>query len=141
MAVEIDEKTQTAKIVPDKPSTKPKRFVVTLWDGDIYILEGFNSVEEITERIKGLEWVRMPNGSQVKQTAISKIQEYKDYSFQTDQKARHKKGQYLGGRDLDTWNDSNGETGKADTKSITGLIQNLPKLTPPQPKVLGSSTP
>ena len=136
MAVEIDEKTQTAKIVPDKPSTKPKKFVVTLWDGDIYILEGYKTVEEIMDRMVGLEWVRMPNGTQIKQSAISKVQEYRDYAFQSDQKSRHKKGQYLGGANLETWNDGNGEIGRADVKSITGVIENLPKLESPQSPVL-----
>lgn len=109
---------------------KVLRFVVTCWDGDIYILEGYESVAQIREAIGALEWVIMPNGAEIKTSAISKIQPFEDYRFQADQKRRHKIGQYLS-LNLSTWRDPMGETGDADVKSITGVIKNteLPKST------------
>ena len=110
-----------------------KKFIVTCWDGDIYILTGYESVSEIREKMIGLDWVTMPNGSEIKQSSISKIQSFDDYRFQQDQKTRHKKGQYLG-HCLDSWYDHVGEAGNADVKSITGAIKNtnLKKLSNPQ---------
>lgn len=87
---------------PQPPKTSGK-FILTCWDGDIYILQGYESVEDIHNRIMGLDWVRMPNGSQIKASSIAKIQSYEDYEFQKDQQWRHKRGQYLSGRNQDKW--------------------------------------
>lgn len=133
MGVEIDEVTKTARIVLDKVEEKKvNKFVISLWDNDIYILEGYSSVQEILDKIAGMEWVSMPNGARVKQSAIAKVQTIEDYRFQVDQKSRHKKGQYIGGKKDDTWYDLSGEIEKADIKSITGTINTLPRLTTPQ---------
>lgn len=108
---------------------KIKRFILTCWDGDMYILTGYNSAEEIQQRLTGLEWARMPNGSQIKTSSIAKIQSYEDYCFQTDQKWRHKNKQFLGGKDVNKWWDPRyGYVNDADVKSITGVISNLPEL-------------
>lgn len=93
-------------------------FVLTCWDSDIYILHGFKSVGEIYEKIIGLDWVRMPNGSQIKTSSIAKIQSYEDYRFQNEQKLRHKKGQYLS-RDLNYWDHpTDGRINEADIKVL-----------------------
>jgi len=118
----------------------PKRFVLTCWDGDIYILTGFDTAEQIHEKIMGLDWVRMPNGSQIKVSSISKIQSWEDYTFQHDQRSRHKRGQYLAGREASGWySNVDGYIGEADTKAITappessapklGTTQNVKELT------------
>lgn len=118
---------------PEPPRYVSGKFVVTCWDGDIYILEGYSSVAEIRERIGALDWVRMPNGSEIKQSSIAKIQSYEDYRFQKDATWRHKRGQYLylprNPERPATWDDpQHGEITKADVKSITGVIQNSPAL-------------
>lgn len=102
------------------------RFIVTCWDGDIYILEGYKSVEEIRERIGGLEWVTMPNGAEIRASAISKIQPYEDYRFQRDSQWRHKRGQHLRLGAKPAWADPQyGEITEAqDIKHIMGGIQN-----------------
>lgn len=112
---------------------KVLRFILTCWDGDIYILEGYSSVAEIRERIGGLEWVIMPNGAEIKASAIAKIQPYEDYRFQKDVAWRHKRQQFLrlpstpGGKA--TWNDPvHGEINDAGVQAISGVIKNLPAL-------------
>lgn len=112
---------------------KVLRFILTCWDGDIYILEGYSSVAEIRERIGGLEWVIMPNGAEIKASAIAKIQPYEDYRFQRDAAWRHKRQQFLrlpaGDSGKGYWNDpQHGDIMDADVKSITGAIKNLPAL-------------
>lgn len=113
---------------------KVRKFIVTCWDGDIYILQGYESVAEIRERMAGLEWVTMPNGAEIKQSSIAKIQPYEDYRFQRDASWRHKRGQHLRlAGENPTWNDpQHGEITGADVKSITGVIKNLPALERPQ---------
>lgn len=126
------ESTTVQRPAPQQPQPSGK-FVVTCWDGDIYILEGYSSVAEIKERIGALDWVRMPNGSEIKQSSISKIQSYEDYRFQKDANWRHKRGQFLylpkNPERSATWDDPiHGEITNADVKSITGQIKNSPAL-------------
>ncbi len=110
------------------------KFLLTCWDGDIYILTGYKSVAEIRERIAGMEWVTMPNGSDIKQSSIAKIQSLADYQFQQEQKHRHKRGQYLRGSD---WHEVvGGYVTGAEIKSITGELKNLPSLKLSTPNVL-----
>ena len=105
---------------------KVLKFILTCWDGDIYILEGYKSVEEIRAAIGGLEWVIMPNGAEIKASAVAKIQPFEDYQFQRDAQWRHKRGQHLRLGEKPTWNDPQyGEiAGANDIKSIMGGIQN-----------------
>lgn len=106
---------------------KVLRFIITCWDGDVYILEGYQSVEQIREAIGGLEWVIMPNGAEIKASAISKIQPFEDYAFQKDLGWRHKRGQRLsidaGGRAA--YRDPTGEIMEAKAiGAIMGGIKN-----------------
>ena len=106
-----------------------KKFILTCWDGDIYILEGYNSAEEITDRMTGLDWATMPNGSKVRSSDIKKIQAYEDYQFQQDQKLRHKRGQYLAGKNAEQWHEPiGGYVTDENVQPITGIIKNLPQL-------------
>ncbi len=116
---------------------KVLRFILTCWDGDIYILEGYDSVAEIRERIGALEWATMPNGAEIRTSSIAKIQPYEDYRFQRDAQWRHKRGQHLHlprfPDGLATWDENGHSEATADVKSITGVIKNLPALDRPQP--------
>jgi hypothetical protein len=116
----------------NKNIEKVKRFMLSTYDGDLYILEGYNSTDEITERLAGMEWATMPNGSKIRPSSISKIQSYDDYRFQKDAQWRHKRQQFLrlpNGEGRATWNDNQyGEINDADVKSISGVIKNLPQL-------------
>lgn len=68
----------------------------------------------------GGDMVRMPNGSRVHKKSIATIQSYEDYNFQSEQRQRHKKGQYL---IKDNWYDGQGSLGiKAGLDRITGEI-------------------
>lgn len=139
---------QTIKMPPPQPPQSSGKFIITCWDGDIYILEGYASVEEIREKIGMLDWVRMPNGSEIKQADIKKIQSYEDYRFQRDAQWRHKHGQFLylpkNPERHASWDDPiHGEIRKADVKSITGEIQNAPALpqSTEKPIALGGGKP
>lgn len=95
--------------------------LLTTFDGDIYIIE--KTPDEISEIINNQnisDMLRMPNGSRIHKKSISKIQTYEDYSFQTDQKVRHKKGQFLrSGK----WNDFTGPLHiGAGLEKITGEL-------------------
>lgn len=115
-------------------ATKVLKFIVKLWDGDIYILEGYKSAEELDARLSLTEKVRMPNGDLIKTSAIAKVQSVESYQFQAQQKDRHKRGQYLRG---DKWYEPlHGEVAPAHgLQSITGVINNLPALGSPQRKL------
>ena len=104
--------------------------MLTCWDGDIYILEGYESPEQVREAIGGLDWVIMPNGAEIKSSAIAKIQPFEDYEFQRDAQWRHKRGQHLTLGDRPAWRDPQyGEITEArEIKSIMGEIKNLPAL-------------
>lgn len=95
--------------------------LVKTFDGDIYIIE--KSPEQIMAQIKGLDMVGMPNGSYIHKKSISALQTYEDYTFQVDQKQRHKKGQYLHNGE---WNDNVGSIGvSAHLEKITGSLKVL----------------
>lgn len=100
-----------------------KKTLIKTFDGDIYIIE--KSPDEIMELIKDLDMVGMPNGSFIHKKSISALQTYEDYTFQVDQKQRHKKGQYL---HKGEWNDNVGPLGiNAELVKITGKTLLLPK--------------
>jgi len=108
---------------------KETRFIITLYSGDIYILTGYNSAEEIDQKLSLTEKSRMPNGDIIKVSSIEKIQSYDSYRFQKDQKERHKRGQYIkGGK----WWDVQGEVTNAYLESITGKMTAIeaPKTSP-----------
>lgn len=108
--------------------TNKNKIVITCWDGDIYILTGYESSDQVEEAIAGMEKVIMPNGDLIARSAISKIQTYSSYLFQQDQKARHKKGQHIYISEKTgsaNWYDQVGEVDRADIKSITGEIKNI----------------
>lgn len=110
-------------------ATKVPKFIVKMWDGDIYILEGYNSAEELDARLSLAEKVKMPNGDIRKTADIKAVVSQESYEFQADQKDRHKRGQYLIG---ESWYDIGGEVGRAHgLKSITGTVD-LPQLQSPQ---------
>lgn len=96
--------------------------LITTFDGDIYIIE--KSVDEVmsildNQNINNL--LRMPNGSRIHKSSISKVQSYEDYTFQVEQKVRHKKGQYLRKGE---WNDNQGPIGiSAQLEKITGSLE------------------
>lgn len=93
--------------------------LIKTFDNDIYIIE--KSPEEIMEQIKSLDMVGMPNGSFIHKKSISAIQTYEDYTFQVDQKIRHKKGQYLSKGE---WNDNVGPIGvSAQLEKITATLK------------------
>lgn len=89
--------------------------LVKTFDNDIYIIE--KTPEEIMNQIKNLDMVGMPNGSYIHKKSISALQTYEDYTFQTDQKQKHKQGQFLKNGN---WNDKNGIVQEAELFKITG---------------------
>lgn len=106
--------------------------LIKTFDGDIYIID--KSPDEIMEAIKGIDMVGMPNGSYIHKKSISALQTYEDYTFQVDQKQRHKKGQFLRKGE---WNDNQGPLGiSAELEKITGGLKQLednvirPKIAP-----------
>lgn len=103
----------------EEKKQKHKSLVKT-FDNDIYIIE--KTPDEIMETIAKLDMVRMPNGSYIHKKSISAIQSYEDYTFQVDQKERHKKNQYLRGG---MWWDRQGEVTNAHLEKITGDIKKI----------------
>lgn len=98
-----------------------KKTLIKTFDNDIYIIE--KTPDEIMEIIKGLDMVRMPNGSHIHKKSISALQTYEDYTFQVDQKQRHSKGQFLKGGE---WHDKVGAIGvSAHLEKITGSLKQL----------------
>ncbi len=90
--------------------------LIKTFDNDIYIIDG-KTPEEVIHSMGNLDLVGMPNGSYIHRKSISAFMTYEDYSFQTEQKERHKKGQFLkGGK----WNDKGGVVESADLFRITG---------------------
>lgn len=93
--------------------------IIKTFSDDIYIIVG-KTPDEVNVSLAGIDDVRMPNGSYINRKAIASIQSYEDYTFQVDQKQRHKKGQYL---HRGEWNDSQGSLGiKANLERITGEL-------------------
>lgn len=103
---------------------KELKVIVTLWDGDIYILEGYSSPAEADTKLALTPKVEMPNGDVIKTSSISKVQSYDSYNFQSTQKSRHKKGQWISNGE---WNSVQGLVGaSANLDSITGKAKALP---------------
>lgn len=100
--------------------TTKKTSLIKTFDGDMYIIDG-KTPDEVQDLIDaGGDMVRMPNGARINRKAIASIQSYEDYSFQTDQKFRHKKNQYLRGGE---WCDYSGPIGiNAELHRITGQL-------------------
>ena len=92
--------------------------LIRTYDNDIYIIDG-KTPEELHNTIQKLDYVKMPNGSIINKKSISCFQTYEDYQFQTDQKLRHKKGQFIG---KGNWNDDKGIIDNAELERITGDI-------------------
>lgn len=98
--------------------------LIKTFDGEIYIVDG-KTPEQVILSMGNLDYVGMPNGSFIHRKAISAFMTYEDYAFQTEQKQRHKKGQFLKGGN---WNDQHGVVSTADLLRITGEKLNmLPK--------------
>lgn len=99
--------------------TTSKSSLLTTFGGDIYIIE--KTPDQVMALIEHMEMVRMPNGSRVNKKAIATIQDYDDYSFQVEQKQRHKKGQFLKGG---SWHDHSGSLGiSAELQKVTGKME------------------
>ena len=102
------------------------RTIIRTFDGDIYIIEG-KSKGDVHAATVGQEWMLMPNGDYVRPTTFAAIQDDVSYSWQSKQKARHKKGQYIEGGE---WRDTTQTLGiKAELEKVTG---ELLKLAPPK---------
>lgn len=100
--------------------TKKTSTIITTFGGDIYIIEGMTP-DEVDAMVAGMDNVRMPNGAHINPKAIATKQSYEDYTFQIDQKNRHKKGQYL---HRGEWHDQHGSLGiSAHLERITGEIK------------------
>lgn len=95
---------------------KQSKTLVRTYENEMYIIPG-KSPKEVLKSIENLDFIEMPNGSVVSKKSISLIQTYEDYKFQTDQKSRHKKGQFLGNGN---WNDDKGMVAIANLHMITG---------------------
>ena len=109
-------------------ANKEIKVIVTLWDGDIYILEGYESAAEAEEKLSQFDKVEMPNGDVIKTSSISKVQARESYSFQSEQKSRHKRGQWISSNG--EWNSMQGLVGaRANIESVTGKVKALPKST------------
>lgn len=92
--------------------------LITTFGGDIYIIE--KTPDEVTAIVDRVEMVRMPNGSYINKKSIASMQSYDDYTFQVEQKNRHKKGQYLKSGE---WFDGQGSLGiTAGLERVTGNI-------------------
>ncbi len=90
--------------------------LIRTYENDIHIIDG-KTPAEILSIIKDQDFVQMPNGSIIHRKSIAALQTYEDYTFQVDQKNRHKKGQFLKSGE---WNDEKGIICTADLFRITG---------------------
>ena len=98
---------------------KANSTLITTFGGDIYIIE--KTPDQVTALIEHIEMVRMPNGSRINKKAIASMQSYDDYTFQVEQKHRHKKGQYLRNGE---WYDNVGSLGiSAELEKVTGEME------------------
>ncbi len=100
--------------------TKNNQSLITTFGNDIYIIKG-KTPDQVQDLIDaGGDMIRMPNGTRVNRKSIATIQSREDYTFQTDQKARHKKGQFLKNGE---WHDQQGSLGiDSELYKITGEI-------------------
>ena len=100
-------------------TTKIQSTIIRTFADDIYIIKG-KTPDEVSASIAGIDDVRMPNGSYINRKNIASIQSYDDYTFQVDQKQRHKKGQYL---HRGEWHDGQGSLGiSSHLEKITGEL-------------------
>ena len=98
----------------------PANSIITTFGDDIYIIRD-KTPDEVFAMIEHVDLIRMPNGARVNKKSIATIQSYEDYSFQVEQKQRHKKNQYLKGGQ---WHDHQGSLGiSAELHRITGEIK------------------
>lgn len=98
---------------------KKTNTIIKTFSDDIYIIKG-KTPDEVALAIEGMDEVRMPNGAHINRKAIASMQDYQDYAFQTEQKSRHRKGQYL---QKGEWNDNQGPLGiTAHLERITGEL-------------------
>ena len=106
--------------------------IIKTFDDDIYIIKG-KSPDQIKDLVEtGGDMLRMPNGAYIHKKSIAGIQSYEDYSFQTEQKQRHKKWQYLKAGE---WYDQAGSLGiNSHLERITGEI-NSNALPPAKAKI------
>lgn len=93
--------------------------IIRTFADDIYIIKD-KTPDELHAILEGMDDVRMPNGSYIHRKSIASMQSYEDYTFQTEQKARHKKRQYL---HRGEWHDNQGPLGiSAHLERITGEL-------------------
>ena len=92
--------------------------LVRTYEGDIYIIDGKSPIELLAS-VKDQDFIQMPNGSVITRKSISAFQTYEDYQFQTEQKSRHKKGQFIRGGN---WNDEQGAVANAELEKITSNV-------------------
>lgn len=80
----------TTQKVPPASST-----IIRTFDSDIYIISN-KTPDQVRSAIDaGGDMIRMPNGAYIHKKSISTIQDFHDYNFQAEQKAFHKKGNYI----------------------------------------------
>jgi len=97
--------------------------IIKTFTDDIYIIEG-KTPDEVEKLTKNVDSIRMPNGSYIHPKSIASKQSYEDYTFQVEQKNRHKKGQYIHNGE---WSDQIGPLGiNAHLEKITGELKILP---------------
>lgn len=102
--------------------------LIRTYSDDIYIIQD-KSPDEVRAEIEiaGVEWVRIPNGDNIRRASIAGIVSYESYEFQAEQKSRHQKGQFIKGGE---WWDTVGPLHiNAHLESITG---ELLQLSPPK---------
>lgn len=69
--------------------------IIKTFSDEMYIIEN-KTPDEVRDAIdRGGDMVRMPNGAHVHRKSISSLQSFEDYNFQAEQKAFHKKGNYI----------------------------------------------
>lgn len=95
--------------------------LIKTYTEEIYIIEGKNP-NEIKEQIQGMDFISMPNGDEIRANQISMIMSYKSYRFQTDQKNRHRRGQFL---HQGSWHDRTAKIANAHLEAITGDIKKI----------------
>lgn len=113
-----------------KSKQRQQRFIIKTFDDDIYILDGYSSQAEIDQKLSQVEKAEMPNGDIIRTATVAKIMTYESYRFQTDQKSRHRKGQFLKNG---AWWDHGGEVlSDAGLQRISGTLKQIS----PQNKLL-----
>lgn len=101
---------------------KEAQTLITTYGGDIYIIKG-KTPDEVQAISSTVEKLRMPNGSWISPKSIATMQSYADYNFQTEQKARHRKGHFLKSGE---WHDQQGSLGiSSELHRITGEMKIL----------------